>query len=231
MLRMYDRRRREQAELDVLATLRGFRYAADDGDGAGAGAGSTGDGKGADDGDGDDDPPGEGDGDPAGKTGKTFTNAEVEEIVKARLEREKARQAKDAEAAKEAAEREKLRASAEFEKLATDLEAKVKALEPALEAAEAQVAERDALLARYGEAVGKLVAERTGNLPAPVVALLDSMESLDRLEWITTNAEALGAAGTPIVTIPTTPKPKGNGGNDKKGEAARAAMARRSRKF
>ena len=204
---------------------------ADDPGGAGA-AGGTGGGAGgaSGDGDGDDDPAaGDGDGDPAGKNGKTYSQADVEDIVKRRLEREREKQRKDAEKAQADAKLAQQKQQQQWQDMAGDLEKKVAELQPALEAAEAKLVERDALLEKYRDQVSKLVAERSSSLPAPVVALLGNMDPLERLAWLNDNADELGTQKIGI--IPTTPRPGAANADKKKGEAAQAEMKRRTRKL
>lgn len=195
-----------------------------------AGDGNTGAGKK----DGDGDPPAakkdDGDGEPAGKKDEpTFTNAQVEQIVKERLERERRRQEKAKADEKQELERQRLEAQQEYEQLATNLQTELDELKPELDSLRAQVTERDELIGRYGEVVTSIIAQRTEKLAAPITSLLSNMEPLERLEWLNANSAELGA-GAATMTVPNTPKSAAkNGANNEAGDAARKRMGQTAR--
>lgn len=136
------------------------------------------------------------------KSGKTFTQAEVDKIITERLEREKTKAEKAAEKAKREAEEKALLDSKEFQTLA---EKRAKELEEAttrlssLEQLEekskryvkALTSYRDALIANVDEAYRK-----------PIL----NMDIVDQLEWL---AEHASKSNTP--QFPSTPKPNGQG--------------------
>lgn len=135
------------------------------------------------------------------KPEKTFTQAELDTIIKDRLAREKATSEKaQAEAAKKAAD-EAAAKNGEWQKLAetraTEIaEANSKLGE--LESAKARLAEYESAIKLQADAAKK-------DLPAHITSLLDALPPVKQIEWLAKNADALGKR--PTQTIPATPSP------------------------
>lgn len=144
---------------------------------------------------------------PAQQAG-TFTQADIDRIVKERLDRE---QRKADEATKKAAEEaaaKALKDNAQFkelsEKQAQALLDKETALATATTQAEAVTKERD----KYKTALEAHVKERRTGLPDHITALLDVLDPVAQLEWLTKNADKLG--GGSREGVPATPRQQGN---------------------
>lgn len=107
---------------------------------------------------------------------KRFTQAELEAIVKDRLERQK----RASEAAKEKAEKEAaekaLKEQGEFKTLAEQRAAEVEALKPKAEYAE-----------QLEAVVRKLLDEQRKDVPKHIIALLDKLSITDQLDYIASN--------------------------------------------
>jgi len=135
------------------------------------------------------------------KPEKTFTQAELDTIIKDRLAREKATSEKaQAEAAKKAAD-EAAAKNGEWQKLAEAraaeiVEANSKLSE--LESAKARLAEYETAIKLQADAAKK-------DLPAHITSLLDALPPVKQIEWLAKNADALGKR--PTQTIPATPPP------------------------
>lgn len=130
---------------------------------------------------------------------RKFTQADLDAIVKDRLERERKQAERQTAKAREEAEAKALAQNAEWQALAE------KRAEQ-LTAAEAKLAEVEQIQQRADryEAVLKthLEAQRK-DLPAHVLTLLDRLDVADQLDWIASNREALGK--TQQVGITATP--------------------------
>jgi hypothetical protein len=137
------------------------------------------------------------------KTVKTFSQDELEAIVKDRLDRAKRKAKEDADKAKTEAEQKALAEQGEYKTLAEQRAAELANAHKELETAKTheQAAEqyKKALLARL--AVDKK------SLPAGIVALLDKFDPLDQAEWLSDpkNAEALKPTSTDR-TLGTPPR-------------------------
>lgn len=130
---------------------------------------------------------------------KKFTQAELDQIIKDRLEKEKRKAEAQATKAKEQAESEALAKSQEWESLAKKQGAK-------LEQLEAQVAELESVKAQLGEyeqALKKVLAGQRDGLPAHITALLDKLSPLEQLTYLAENAKNL----RPANGVPETPDP------------------------
>jgi DNA repair exonuclease SbcCD ATPase subunit len=125
----------------------------------------------------------------AKKDEKTFTQAEIDQIVKDRLERERKKHEADAEKARKDAEAAALEKNQEWQKLAEarakDLETLTKEkseLEPFKEQAEKYKAALEAQLARVKE-----------KLPKHLLPLIDKLDPVEAMAYITEHGEELGA--------------------------------------
>ncbi len=151
---------------------------------------------------------------------KRFTQAELEQAIKARLEREREKAEAEAQKAASAAEAKRLQENQQFRELSEKQAADLLTLAAAQEALTGQLGERDATLARYEEVFAKQLAEQKKALPEPVVELLDKMAMLDQAAWLAANAAKLG--GT---TRGVPPSPRGTAGNGNHQEEATARQA------
>lgn len=106
--------------------------------------------------------------------GKTYSEADVERIVKERLERQK--RATEAQRQKEAdlAEQQRLEAQQEYKQLAEQREKQLSDLAPQAEKA-----------ARYEEALTRLLQAELAPLPPAIKELLDGKNPVDALDWVT----------------------------------------------
>lgn len=135
---------------------------------------------------------------------RQYTKAEMEAIVKDRLDRQtKAAEAK-AQKDREEAEAARLKEQGDFEKLANQRQQTITELEAKVAAGDEYKARAD----RYEGALKTHLETQRKDLPAHITALLDRMDPVDQLDYIATNREALGIkAGTNGTGIPATPKP------------------------
>lgn len=174
---------------------------------------------------------GDGTGDATGDKGgsekptPTFTQADVDRIVKERLERESAKVEKAAQKAREEAETKALADQQKFQELAekrakalTDLEATAADLTGKVESA-TQRAER------YEKALTAMLTEQRKRVPDHLHSLLDKLPVDEQLAWIASNGDKLtGATG-----VPATPKPAGLTDVDKERAQATTAQFYRSK--
>jgi len=135
------------------------------------------------------------------KPEKTFTQAELDAIIKERLAREKTASEKaQAEAAKKAAD-DAAAKNGEWQKLAEARAAEIAEASKKLgelESATARLAEYEATIKLQADAAKK-------DLPAHILSLLDALPPVKQLEWLAKNASVLGQR--PTQTIPGTPPP------------------------
>lgn len=135
------------------------------------------------------------------KVEKKFSQADVDQIVKDRLERERKKTEIEIAKQKKQAEDDALTKNQEWQKLAesraaeiTTLQKEKADLEPFKEQAE-----------RYKAALDAQLTERKKTLPKFVLPLLDKMDPVEAMTYITENAEELGAKPE---TYDETPKGK-----------------------
>jgi hypothetical protein len=163
-------------------------YAGDDKSGGGA----NDDTDKTDDGDGDGDGQTNDDGD--GKTPGAITFASqaelqkhIDSLLKDRIEREQRKAQKLADDAKAKAEADALIAQGKFQELAESQAIELANLKPLVEQIEAEKAETE----RYRKAMTTMLESQRAELPAPIIALLDRLDPLEQLEWISKNAAEL----------------------------------------
>ena len=161
----------------------------------------------------------------AGKDEKTFTQAELDQIVKDRLERERKKHEADAEKARKQAEAAALEKNQEWQKLAetraqelADLAREKDELAPYKEQAEKYRAALDAQLAKAKE-----------KLPKHILPLIEKLDPVEAMAYITEHAEELGAK---LSTFSETPDPRQKKvSDDDKKEAQRASSTVISQSF
>jgi hypothetical protein len=129
---------------------------------------------------------------------KKFTQAELDAILKDRLDQERRRREREAESAKGKADEERLKEQQKFQELADQRQKRIDELEPIRAKAD-----------RYEAALtAHLEAERK-NLPVHITTLLDKLDPADQLEWIAANREAISkdaGDGKAQRGTPLTPK-------------------------
>lgn len=145
---------------------------------------------------------------PPAQQAATFTQADIDRIVTERLEREKRKGDEAAKKSAEDAAAKALKDNAQFkelsEKQAQAILDKETALHAATTQAETVTQERD----KYKSALEQHVKERRTGLPDHITALLDVLDPVAQLEWLSKNAEKL--TGTNREGVPPTPKAQGN---------------------
>lgn len=134
----------------------------------------------------------------------------IDSLLKDRLARadEKAKTA----AAKAAAdaERQALSNNAQFKELSEKQAAHIAKIEADLLAAQQQVEALTGNAGKYRSALEANVAERRKGLPDHILGLLDALDPVAQLNWLTTNAAKLGAGQN---GVPGTPRAQGQGGD------------------
>lgn len=134
----------------------------------------------------------------------------IDNLLKDRLARadEKAKTA----AAKAAAdaERQALSSNAQFKELSEKQATQITKLEADLLTAQQQVEVLSSDAGKYRTALETNVAERRKGLPDHILALLDALDPVAQLNWLTTNAAKLGAGQN---GVPGTPRAQGQGGD------------------
>lgn len=165
---------------------------------------------------------------PAGDAGEkqpTFTQDQLEKIIADRLERERKKAEKEAEKVKREATEQALAEQQKFQELAQARQARLLELEPALAAAESELATTQERLKRYETA---LTGYRDALLPAVpehVQTLLKGMDVAEQLTWLSENAEkfATDKQQLPGFRLPQTPRPAGENGQMSDEERRRKA--------
>lgn len=121
---------------------------------------------------------------------KKFTQAELDNLIKDRLERQ--RRALEAQKLEEQQklEQQKLEDQKEFEKLAKQRAEEISSLKP-----------RAGLAESYEKRVAQLMAEAAKTLPSNIQMLLNKLSLPDQLDWLTEN---LDSVRTPAAVSGTT---------------------------
>lgn len=136
--------------------------------------------------------------------------AALESKLKDRLARadEKAKTA----AAKAAAdaERQALTSNAQFKELSEKQATQITKLEADLLAAQQQVEALTGDAGKYRSALEANVAERRKGLPDHILGLLDALDPVAQLNWLTANTAKLGGGQS---GVPGTPRAQGQGGD------------------
>lgn len=158
---------------------------------------------------------------------KKFSQAEVDNIIKDRLKREKEKAEKDAQKVREEAEAEALKKQGDFQKLAEKHEARVKELEAEQVTLKAKSEQAD----KYKAALEKFAESETKALPDHLKALLEKMDVADRLEYIAANREALTGKKEPAKPVPPTPPANGESSEADKQQARELAQRQTRSRF
>jgi len=160
---------------------------------------------------------------------KKFTQEDIDKIVKERLERERKKAEESATKAAEELKAKTLAEQGEFQKLSESQKAKLAEL--ALEKATLDdsflkvAADRD----RFQAALNAHVAERMKGIPAHITTLLEALDPIAQMDWLTKNASKLGVGATPTGIDPT-PKTKTQG-DTAADEQAKLSMQRQYKGF
>lgn len=161
---------------------------------------------------------------PPAQQAATFTQADVDRIVTERLEREKNRSLEASKKAADEAAAKALKDNAQFKELSETQAKTLLDKETALTTATAQMETIATERNKYKDALEAHVKERRTGLPDHISALLDVLDPLAQLDWLTKNAAKLG--GTTREGVPATPKQQG--GQNKENEEEARARARQT---
>lgn len=132
-----------------------------------------------------------------------FTQAQLDAILKDRLDQERRQREKAAERAKEEAEAKALADQQKWKELAEQQAGRITELEKAT----ADVETLKTRAERAEKTLAEYVAGMLDSVPEPFRPLLDRLDPVERLEWMTKNRDSLTGNGR--VPIPGTPKPNG----------------------
>jgi molecular chaperone GrpE (heat shock protein) len=141
------------------------------------------------------------------------TEAEFQAALDAKLKERLARadeKAKSAaQKAREEAERKAMTDNSQFKELSEKQAAQLAKLEADYAKAQADLEALTGDAGKYRSALEANVAERRKGLPEHIITLLDNLDPVQQLDWLTKSATLLGAN----VGIPATPKSEGKGGD------------------
>lgn len=133
---------------------------------------------------------------------ETEFQRKVDDLLKERIERERAKADKQAQKAREEAQAEAAAKNGEWQQLAEQRAAKLAELE-------SQVAGLDAATTkaqRYEQALAKQVEALRKDVPRHLVPLLDKLDVVEQLEWLAANRDTV----TPKANgVPATPRAQG----------------------
>ncbi len=107
---------------------------------------------------------------------RRFSQAEVDDLIKRRLERERQTAEDRAKRERDAADEQRLKENQEFQKLADQRAKRIEELEPLKVKAE-----------RYEAALTTLLTEERKAVPEYVQPILDKLDPAEQLEWIAQN--------------------------------------------
>lgn len=131
--------------------------------------------------------------------GKSFSQADVDRIVKERLEREKTAREKAAQKAREEAEAGALQKNQEWQTLGEQV-------------------------TRYKGALDKYLQAEKKDLPRYVLALLEKLDPVEQIEYISANREELGKPASKA-GVPPSPEPKERTLSEDEQQQARRSQA------
>lgn len=157
--------------------------------------------------------------------GKTFTQDELNAILADRLERQKKKLLAELEQRRDEEATKQLEEAAEWQKLAEKRQKQLQDRDVRLAELEAQAGQAD----KYSKALETYVTALSDGLPDAIMTLLASMDTADRLTWLTANRDQFVQQPTdepeakkrPLPSTPApTPAPKLNE-DDRRKKAAR----------
>jgi hypothetical protein len=135
---------------------------------------------------------------------KKFTQKDLDAIIADRLKREEVKREATAKKVREQAEEEALVKNQEFQKLADERAKRIAELEP-------RVGEIEPLkeqVTRYKEALEKYLEAEKKDLPKHVLTLLEKLDPIEQMTFISENREELGKPAKTVDPIPPSPNPK-----------------------
>lgn len=118
---------------------------------------------------------------------KKFSQAELDTLIKERLERQRRAMETQQREAQQLLENQKLEDQKEFEKLAKQRAEEISSLKP-----------RAGLAESYEKRVGQLMSKASESLPSNLQMLLNKLPLPDQLDWLTENLDSVKAP--PITT-------------------------------
>lgn len=130
---------------------------------------------------------GKGDDKQHGTGEKTFTQSDVDQIVKDRLAREKKKAEEEGDKARKKAEEESLAKNQEFEKLANTRQAQIDELTKQLQDAMPFKEQAE----KYKAAMDGLIQTQTDKLPASIKELLAKLDPIEKLEYLAKHSKEL----------------------------------------
>lgn len=143
-----------------------------------------------------------GDGDtPVTTADKTFTQADVDRIIKERLEREQEKARKAEEKARKEAELAGLAQQQEWQTLAAKRQEALQEMEERLKPFE----DMQEKLGKYEKALNAFLQGQLAGVPDHVVDLLKGRDPVEQLDWLTANRDKF--AQQPQTPLGTTPAP------------------------
>jgi hypothetical protein len=160
----------------------------------------------------------------AKKDEKTFTQAELDQIVRDRLERERKKHEADADKARKDAESAALEKNEEWQKLAEKRAQDLQALSQ--EKAELEPFKEQA--AKYKKALDDQLAKVKEKLPKHLLPLIDKLDPVEAMAYITEHAEELGAKPQSYGETPEGKERKLNDEDKKEAQKASGTLITRT---
>jgi hypothetical protein len=161
----------------------------------------------------------------AKKEEKTFTQAELDQLIDDRLKRERKKTEAETEKARQKAEAAALEKNQEWQKLAEQRQARIDELET--KTAELEPVKGQA--EKYKSALEAQLAEQKKKLPKFILPLIEQMDPVDAMKYITEHAEELGAKPETYSETPDGKEKKVS--DDDKKEAQKATTGVITRNF
>jgi len=153
------------------------------------------------------------------KAEKKFSQAELDQIVKDRLERERKKSESAAEKARKDAEAAALEKNQEWQKLAETRATELAALAKEKEELEPFKEKAD----KYEKALKGQLAKVKPTLPKYLLPLIEKMDPVEAMDYITEHAEELGAKPSAFQAYSETPEGKERKLNDEDKKRAEQA--------
>ncbi len=135
----------------------------------------------------------------------TFTQQDVDRIVNERLERERKKAEERERKAREDAEAKALQDNQQYKELSEKQAKQLLDAETDLADTQAKLESAEADRDRYQKALNSYVQKQREGVPESIGALLDNLDPVAQLDWLTENGECLGGNSG----VPATPKAKG----------------------
>jgi hypothetical protein len=142
---------------------------------------------------------------------KLFSQAELDAIVKDRLKRAEDKAAADSKKAADKAAADAMAEQGKFKELS---ETQAKQILDLTTERDAVTAERDTFketAGKYEKALNRLLETYKAGIPEHVKPLLDRLDPVDQLDWISANQESLKGNAQGQIGVPRTPPADGRG--------------------